>query len=463
MPFAASPPGFPDQGTVMRSPVLRGLTLIAAILVTGLVTGPVMHAPEVTASERASLEVRIRELAERVAALELERGTPSSVPAPFTVVGKDGKPLLQVVDNVAQAGWARVTIGGSAMGHSVVAVSSDGKPGGAGAVLTAEPGGHGVLTIRNAKGDPVVRAAESAAGDGLLVVHDKGNRGLFLVTPSFAAAEWARVTVGAAAGGQSAIMVSQDGKVGGAGVAIQADAGANPGTVTIRGGTGQLLAAMSANDGGVFLVRDAAGKNRSRLDQRGMTFMGPSETVLARLGPHPEQEKDAALTIMNSAGTPVAIMRAAGETGALSVMNSAGKPVAGLLGSGPGGGTVGVATSSGATLAQMSVSDDGRGLVQVYSPRSGSPLAVLTQAADRVGGLVQIYNEKTSVANLTIGGAGAGYLQLSDPSGTPTVEAGTLADGNGTVRAGPTYQCLPVTMSGPISFVPNCIMGGQKK
>jgi hypothetical protein len=447
---------------MMRSPLLRGLTLTAGVLLTSLVTGAAMRAPEITASERASFEIRIRELTTRVAALERQRRSPASVPAPFTVVGSDGKPLLQVVDNVAQAGWARVTIGGSASGHSVVAVSSDGTPGGAGAVLTAEPGGRGALTIRNAKGDPVVRVAESGTGDGQLVVHDRGNRGLFLVTPSFAGAEWARVTVGGAAGGQSAVMVSQDGKVGGGGVTIQAESGGNPGTVTIRSGTGQLLAAMSANDGGVFLVRDANGKTRSRLDQKGVSFMGPTETVLARLGPHPQEEKDAALTIMNSAGTPVAIMRAAGETGALSVMNASGKPVAGLL-SGAGGGTVGVATASGATLAQMSVSDDGRGLFQVYSPRSGSPLAVLTQAADRVGGLVQIYNEKTSVANLTVGGAGAGYLQLSDPSGTPTVEAGTLSDGNGTVRAGPTYQCLKASLSGPITTVPNCIMGGGKK
>jgi hypothetical protein len=395
-----------------------------------------------------------------VAALELEQGTPP-VTAPFTVIGKDGKPLLQVVEDVAQAPWARVTIGGSAMGHSLVAVSSDGKPGGAGAVLTAEPTGRGALTIRNAKGDPIVRAAESGTGDGQFVVHDRGNRGLFLVTPSFAAAQWARVTVGAGVGGMSAIMVSQDGKLGGAGVAIQADAGTNPGSVNIRGSAGKSLAVMSATDGGMFVVRDQAEKTRIRLDQNGVSIMG-SETVLARLGLDPQGRKDASLAIMNPAGTPVAVMKASGETGALSVMNSSGKPVAGLLGSGAAGGTVAVATSTGATMAQMSVSDDGRGLLQVNA-RTGGPLAVMTQKPEAVGGLVQIYNSGTSVANLTVGGQGAGFLQLADPSGNPTVEAGTLADGNGTVRAGPTYQCLPVTLSGPISFVPDCIMGGRRK
>jgi hypothetical protein len=61
----------------------------------------------------------------------------------------------------------------------------------------------------------------------------------------------------------------------------------------------------------------------------------------------------------------------------------------------------------------------------------GRPLAVMTQATDRVGGLLQISNTSTPVANLTVGSAGAGYLQLADPSGGPTVEAGTLPNGNG--------------------------------
>ncbi len=447
---------------MMRSPGLPGLTLPAGALITGLIAGAVTHAPEVTAGERASLEAQVQELTRRLAALELAQGTPSSVPAPFTVVGKDGKPLLQVVDNVGQAAWARVTIGGSATGHSVVAVSSDGKPGGAGAVLTAEPDGRGALTIRNAKGDPMVRVAESGTGDGHFAVHDRGNRGLFLVTPSFAGAQWARVTVGAGAGGMSAVMVSQDGKPGGAGVAIQAEAGTNPGSVTIRGGAGKTLAAMSASDGGVIVVRDPAEKTRVRLDQNGVNVMGPAEAVLARLGPHPDGSKDAALAIMNPAGTPVAVLRASGETGALSVMNSGGRAVAGLLGNGAGGGTVAVAASNGTTLAQMSVTNDGRGLLQVNAG-TGGPLAVMTQKVEGVGGLLQIYNSGTSVASLTVGGQGAGYLQLSDASGNPTVEGGTLPDGNGTVRAGPTYQCLPVTLSGPISFVPDCIMGGRKK
>jgi hypothetical protein len=86
----------------------------------------------------------------------------------------------------------------------------------------------------------------------------------------------------------------------------------------------------------------------------------------------------------------------------------------------------------------------------------------MTQAVEHVGGLLQIFNSGYPIANLTVGSAGAGYLQLADPSGNPMVEAGTLPEGVGTVRAGPTYQCLKATPSGPISLVPNCIMGGKK-
>jgi hypothetical protein len=451
----------------------RHLVRNAALVVSGLLAGAVLVARPIAAGSRASLETLVLELTSRVEALERAQGTSSRVTAPFTVMGKDGKPILVVTDNVAAAAWARVTIGGSASGHSVVAVSADGKQGGAGAVLVAEPDGRGSMTIRNATGEPLVRAGQSGAGDGMFEVHDRAKRGIFVVTPSLAGAPWARVTVGAGVGGMSALMVSQDGKVGGGGVLITADAGASPGAVIVRATTGKTLSALTGNDGGVLVVRDAADKERVRIDQKGVTvsanatdaaisLLGSTGNPLARIGLHPEG-KDAALMVMNAAGTPVGVLRATGDAGAMSVMNGTGKAVAGLLGGGTAGGTVAVATGAGATMARMTVSDDGRGLFQVQARNGGGPIAVLTQHTQHAGGLLQIYNAGTSVANLTVGGTGAGYFQLSDASGTPTVEAGTLTDGNGTVRAGPQYQCLPVTLSGPISFVPNCIMGGARK
>jgi hypothetical protein len=170
------------------------------------------------------------------------------------------------------------------------------------------------------------------------------------------------------------------------------------------------------------------------------------------------------LVLSNEGGTKVAFLGAKNGAGALSVMNSSGKAVAGLLGSGTGGGTVAVATSNGANVAEMTVSDDGRGVVQVRLRGGGAPVAVLSQAPDRVGGLVQISNASTPVANFTVGAGGAGYFQLADPSGNPTVEAGTLPNGRGSVRAGPNYLCSPAQPATPVmSFgIPDCLVGNKK-
>ncbi len=273
--------------------------------------------------------------------------------------------------------------------------------GGAAQAVMSALGGRGEFAALDAK--QVTRA--TLLGTGSMAVFDATGEQLAGVTQGDAGGG----RLGIWRGGKRVVDITTDAEAGGSGL------------VSINTPSGQSLARLSAADG--------AGE----------------------------------LLLSNAQGARLAVLGSKNGAGAATVMNSAGKPAAGLLGSGAGGGIVGVAGSSGVTLAQMSVTDDGRGLVQIFSPRSGSPLAVLTQAADRVGGLVQISNEKTSVANLTVGGAGAGYLQLADATGNPTVEAGTLPDGNGTVRAGPTYQCLKATLSGPISTVPNCIMGGGKK
>ena len=187
----------------------------------------------------------------------------------------------------------------------------------------------------------------------------------------------------------------------------------------------------------------------------------PSGRSVARLS---ALDNSGELVLSNEGGTKVAFLGARNGAGALSVMNSAGKAVAGLVGNDAGGGAVAVATGNGATVAEMTVSDDGRGLFQVHARGGGRPLAVMTQATDQVAGLVQISNASTSVANLTAGSRGAGYLQLADPSGVPTVEAGTLPNGNGQVRAGPYYKCSPVQAATPVIAIgiPDCILGGQK-
>jgi len=185
------------------------------------------------------------------------------------------------------------------------------------------------------------------------------------------------------------------------------------------------------------------------------------------LGADPQGGNAGALTLMNPAGKVVAVMKATtgGDAGTLSVMNSAGKPVAGLTGGPAGGGAVVVANAGGVGLAQMSVTSDGRGQVQIFG-RNQNPLAVLTQATEIPVGILQIYNSRAqSVANLTVGLGGAGFFQLSSKAGVPTVEAGTLDNGNGTVRVGPQYVCNPVKPATPVIGIPgfeDCLVGRGK-
>ena len=241
------------------------------------------------------------------------------------------------------------------------------------------------------------------------------------------------------------------------------------GSVGVYDKTGQQLAGVTQGDAGggrigiwrsgkrvVDITTDAAS------DGSGLVSINtPSGQSVARLS---TVDGAGELVLSNASGTRLALVGAKGGAGAVSVMNSAGKAVAGLLGSGAGGGAVAVATSNGATVAEMSVSDDGRGLFQVHARGGGRALAVMTQATDRVGGIVQISNASTEVASLTVGSQGAGYLQLTNASGGPTVEAGTLPDGVGQVRVGPYYKCLPVQPATPvIGFgLPDCLMGGRK-
>ena len=237
--------------------------------------------------------------------------------------------------------------------------------------------------------------------------------------------------------------------------------------VKVLAANGHLVAQMGETKEGVgsLDVYDAGASSGPMCMERTAQRVRPGEKPVITLAPDTGSGNAGSMNIWSPAGKILATMSAHPKdpnAGAVSIMNSAGKAVAGLT-IGSGGGAVVVANGSGVGLAQMGVTDDGRGLVEVYAKTGGRPIAVMTQAIEHVGGLLQISNSGNPVANLTVGGQGGGYLQLTDPSGNPTVEAGTLPDGNGTVRAGPTYQCLPVTLSGPISFVPNCIMGNRKK
>ena len=102
----------------------------------------------------------------------------------------------------------------------------------------------------------------------------------------------------------------------------------------------------------------------------------------------------------------------------------------------------------------MVVNETGSGLFQVWGG-SAAPIAVLGQAPGSDGGIVQISNGTVPVASLFAGEGGDGQWQLTDGAGTPVVEAGALDAGRGTVRVGPNFKCVAITMS---LRVPDCIV-----
>ena len=428
----------------MRSRISR----TAGVLLACVVVGMVAHATRINAGERASLELQVLELTHRVAALESRQAPPASIKAPFKVTGADGKTLFQVVDNIAEAPFGRVTVAGSGTGHSVLFVSSDEKVGGAGALITGEPGGRGAVTIRNTNGDVLVRMAEGPSGTGHFTVNDKSKRSLFLVTPDFAGASWARVTVGGAMN-SSALMVSNDGKLGGAGVLLVAEG--EGGGMMVRHSSGRTLASMTGKEFGNVRLSDNAGKERIVLDREGVRLNDETERAVVRiLDKKPASGEQATVTISGGA-----------DGGAVRVTNPTGTVVAGMLGNVRNAGALLVADGSGKVASEMSVTSGGFGAIQVFG-RTGAPVAVLGHSAEFQGGIVQISNTKGPVASLTIRPSGAGHFQLANAEGTPTVEAGTLQNGLGTVRAGPTYKCVPA-QAGMGLGVPDCIIGQKPK
>jgi hypothetical protein len=287
--------------------------------------------------------------------------------------------------------------------------------------------------------------------------------------------------------GKAILRVGKDNSA--AAVAIWRAPGRPGGNVTIRSDNGVILGSMgTANAGhGVAFTADAKGNPRTQLNGEGAVLVFDEKTDqvggivvhegrgrvavwnngnrVASMDVDGEHGNAGALNIMNPTGKVVATMSVApqdGNAGALSVMNSAGLPVAGLIGGVKGGGAVAVGNSGGVTLAEMSVADDGRGLFQVFG-RGNRPIAVLTEAKEYPGGLLQISNTSVPVANLTVGKGGGGYWQLTNASGVPTVEAGTLPSGRGSVRAGPLYKCSPIQAATPVLAVglPDCLLGGR--
>lgn len=153
-----------------------------------------------------------------------------------------------------------------------------------------------------------------------------------------------------------------------------------------------------------------------------------------------------------------------------SVVDDRGRPIF-VVSSAPRGFTL--STAGGEEVASGEAQPDG-GVFRTSDPRNAAranlgvfgntPQVTLRQARKLYGAfyvnaqgraLLQLHNSAGEpVAVLAVTGE-RGRLQLTDPGGTPTVDAGTNQLGVGVVRTGPMFACV-----GRMGLVvPNCIAG----
>jgi hypothetical protein len=341
-------------------------------------------------------------------------------------------------------------------GTTVASIEVDDKNANAGAVTIkntegkvvakvgadATTGGNGIVFAADAKG--LVRAQLRGNGEAAVLDDEKNpvarmvaagkNRGRVLAFGELVAVdEKANKVAGLQVTGESRGEVAVWHK-GNKVTSMKSDA-QGAGVLTVMNGEGKAIAEMGAG----------------RTENTGISSIGAGE----------DGNGGGALTIMNPAGKVVAKMDGRHAGGGLGIMNSTGKRVAALTATQAGVGYVGVANSGGLPIAEMSLQPDGRGSFTVFKNRQ--PIALLTEMVERPGGLLQISNLKGPVANITVTEGGGGYFQLINASGLPTVEAGTLPSGAGTVRAGPFFKCSPFQAAMPLIQygLPDCIVGDE--
>ena len=382
--------------------------------VPGLLLGAWVLSAGAPASQD-DLEQRVSELEER---LLKGPGTTTRIQAPFEVVGRGGNVILQVAQTMPNV---KNGVGIFTEGQNAGVVVNHGGNDVAG-LGTAEEGEGGYLYIGDQNG---ISRAEVRAEDGVSVLN---------------------------AGGQVVAAM------------YAMDEGSSSGRVAIMDRE-KMIASLEGNDeGGVLDVSNGKGKTRAQLgvdDGNGYiaTFYNGKTEVEMGLSDKGEPQ-----LVLNQKGQPRAALRLSAGAGHLSVSNAKGSVVANVSGTGTAdGGSVIVGNSSGKGIASLGTAANGSGLVQVFEP-GGKSIAVMAQ--DKSGGLLQIKNGAgIPVANLKAADSdGGGYWQLTDPSGTPVVEAG--ADGaRGVVRAGPFFECLPKmgTAIVAVAPLPDCIKGRSKR
>lgn len=390
------------------------------------------------------------EIEKRLHALESlirkDKNNTLQMTAPLDVIGPNGKSVLHVNEE-------GITVTGSNGSLSVIA-------GGDVAMFNAK--GLGMVGIEMDDDGGKV-AVWNKQGKRVVEMSTGGRDGLGGLVLSDAKGEYPQTIVGA---GAVALFNKKGTQVAG----IEA-LGEGGGEVAVWSGDKKVAvlgATVSGKEGhGRLDLSNSKGGIEAMIVGGSVLLSDGKGNFVASMGVEGEDSNaTGAVTVMNSKGKDIARMSADKGTnaGKLSIMNAEGKPVVGLIGGEKGGGTVAVTNSTSTPLAQMSVSNDGgRGMFQVN--KNQKPVALLTEAIERPGGLLQIFNTDGPVANVTVSQKGAGYWQLTNAAGLPTVEAGTTSGGEGAVLAGPFYGCVPITASLPTPLIqpgvgiPDCIKG----
>ena len=234
------------------------------------------------------------------------------------------------------------------------------------------------------------------------------------------------------------------------------------GRVSVRNKDGKPLAGIGAIQGrGHVFARDADDTGQVQLwgpdgSARASLEVLEAHKVVAKVEADRQNKGAGLLMIRNVEEKDLVRLHAdhVNGGGRVTVMNSEGKPVVQVSSEKGSGGLVAVANSKSLPVAQMSVVDDVRGLVQINKNQKG--IASLTESRASFGGMLQLVKE-TGVAGLSTT-LEAGTLRLGD-EGHTTVEAATLTDGRGIVRAFPNSGCAGV---GTVLFKAtknNCITG----
>lgn len=252
-----------------------------------------------------------------------------------------------------------------------------------------------------------------------------------------------------------------------AAVAVWRTVGRPGGVVTVHSDGGTALAAMGSNSAGqgVIFAANEKGVPQALLSgQDGLAVFDGQERQVAAVALTSSGAGQIAVWNPGTRKKVAQLTTGADGAGQLNVMGASGTVTAGILGALRESGAVVVANSAGQTVAQVSVSGDGRGAFEVYAAGAPRAVAVLTRAPETQGGLLQISNESGPVVSLGNATTGNGYLQLVGPGGRPVVEAGTLANGLGAVRAGPMFKCFKAQAATPLMSVglPDCILGSLK-